>query len=48
MVSSGIAAEARFGSGGDSDLVPESVPSAEHGRAGLEFVHTVGVEAEPV
>lgn len=48
MVSSGIAAEARFGPGDDSELVPEFVASAGHGRAGLEFVHRFGVEAEPV
>lgn len=48
MASSGIAAEARFGRGDDSELVPEFVASAQHGRAGLEFEHRFEVEAEPV
>lgn len=47
MDSSGIAAEARFGPGDDSELVPEFGASAGHGRAGLESVHRFGVEAEP-
>lgn len=48
MSSSGMAAEARSGPGGDSELVPGFGASAGHGRAGLEFARRFGVEAEPV
>lgn len=47
-MSFGIAAEEKLGPGDESELVTEFGTSAGHGRAGLEFVHRFGVEAEPV
>lgn len=48
VLGSMVSSEVRFGPGNDSELVPEFVASAGHGRAGLEFACRFGVEAEPV
>lgn len=47
-MSFGTVAEEKLEPGDDLELVPEFVKSAGRGRAGLEFVHRFGVEAEPV